>query len=412
MSMTDGRVPGLRRMDARLACVAARGVRCGLALAVVALVASGCGVVQALRGPSAAFDPAQAPPAPDYAQPATWLVLPGDGGQSRATVPGQTAVDEAEAPADVFFIHPTTLEGREVWNAPWDLADADAPLNAAVVRLQTSVFNGCCRIYAPRYRQASLAGLEDNAVMALAYADVAAAFRHYLARHNDGRPFIIASQSQGTSHATRLLQEEVLDTPLRSQLVAAYLIGGYVPETFPTLGLPICDRAAQTGCVLAFNANQQGRRIARRLLIDDRTYWWRGAPERAAAAVCVNPLSWRHDTVDVAARDNPGSLPFATGPFPARATALPATTPHLTGARCHDGVLDVEVPRDAPAGFRDRLSWMTGSYHLNDYGLFYGALRDNAQARVAAWHEAVDHGRAGRRDPAGEAGAAATSPSR
>ena len=52
---------------------------------------------------AAPFDPAHVPPAPDYAQPSAWLAFPGRDGIERSTSPGMAAVDEASAPADVFF---------------------------------------------------------------------------------------------------------------------------------------------------------------------------------------------------------------------------------------------------------------------------------------------------------------------
>lgn len=350
--------------------------------------AGGWGLLSAMKKPDAPFDPREAPPAPDYARAGAWLAFPGRNGPERSTPPGFIPVDEARAPADVFFVHPTTFRGNAVWLAPFDAPDAAAPLYPPVLLGQASVFNGCCRIYAPRYRQASLAGLGVPAAMDIAYGDIARAFRHYLAHGNKGRPFILASHSQGTAHAIRLVQEEVLGKPQARRMVAAFFIGGYTPDTFPQLGLPVCDDARQTGCVLSYNAAETGRRSAR-LVIDDKSYWWRGRLKTSgqARALCVNPLTWRRSGV-AAADTNGGSLPFPTAPFPAAASHLPALTPQLTGAACHDGMLDVDVPWGAPAGFGGGLVMLLGSHHLNDYGLFYAALRRNAVARVAAWQAA------------------------
>jgi hypothetical protein len=341
-------------------------------------------------GPSQPFDAHAVPSAPDYRKPEAWLALPGRNGLERSAPAGFSVVDEAQAPADVFFIHPTTVKGSEAWNAPWDAPDESAPLNRAVLMGQASVFNGCCRIYAPRYRQASLRGLGDPGAVDLAYADIAAAFREFIARRNGGRPFIIASHSQGTVHAVRLLQEEVLGTPLQDRMVTAYLIGGYVPDAFPELALPLCDSADQTGCVLTWNTSKPGS-LAARIVIYRKTYWWRGAmkSEDPAPAVCVNPLTWRvqgDDVEDAATADaNPGSMPLPRAPWPSAAARMPELSPHLTGARCHDGMLEVDIPKDAPAEYSDPLTRNFGSYHLNDYGLFYGALRENALRRVQAW---------------------------
>jgi len=361
-----------------------------LALLVAALVGSplaGCSA-----SPSAAFDTRSAPPAPDYRQPAAWLAYPGRDGLERSVPGGLTAVDEDQAPVDVFFIHPTTYKGGDVWNAPWDADDTAAPLNPPVLVGQVSAFNGCCRLYAPRYRQASLRALsKSQPAVDLAYEDVAAAFRWFIAHDNHGRPFIIASHSQGTMHAVRLLQAEILGTRLQERLVAAYLVGGYAPDTFGEVGLPICDAPSQTGCVVSWNTSKPRSRIAR-IIIDNKTYWWRGALKTAdqAPAICVNPLTWRAQGSNASAAPagaNPGSLPFPKAPFAAGATPLAPLIPGLTGAQCREGMLEVEISRDAPPGFSDPLSRLAGSYHLNDYGIFYGALRANAIERVNAWFQ-------------------------
>jgi len=335
---------------------------------------------------AAPFDPAHVPPAPDYSQPNAWLAFPGRNGIERSAPPGMVAVDEASAPADVFFIHPTTYLRNDVWNAAYDAAGADAPYNGPVLLNQVSAFNGCCRLYAPQYRQASLKGLgKSPEAVDLAYSDVARAFRWYIAHENNGRPFIIASHSQGTAHLVRLLRQEVLGTPLAGRLVAVYAVGGYTPASFASIGLPTCEAARQTGCIVSWNAAQEGRKTAR-MIIDSRAYWWGGAHLKPgpARAICVNPLTW-NETGAAPASANPGSLPFPQGPFGTEAGGLPALTPHLTGARCEDGMLRVDIPGDAPKGFHDTISLLTGSYHLTDYGVFYAAIRQNAVDRVAAW---------------------------
>lgn len=325
------------------------------------------------------------PVAPDYGQEDAWLAFPGLDGIERSTPPGHVAVDENRAVADVFFIHPTTYRGNDVENAPYVQSAKVEELNGAVLLGQMSVFNGCCRIYAPRYRQTSVAALGRPAASDLAYSDVAAAFRYFLKHHNKGRPFIIASHSQGTQHAAILLQREVLGKPLQSRLVAAYLIGGYVPDSFAQIGLPVCDASSQTGCVISYNASKQGSRLAR-MVIDNKTYWWQGKviDRNQAPAICVNPLNLRQEGPSPATA-NLGSLPFPKMPYPEKAAPLPELVPNLTGAMCRGGMLEVKLRSPQPAGFVDKLTVLAGSYHLNDYGLFYANLRGDAIGRVNAW---------------------------
>lgn len=320
-------------------------------------------------------------PAPDYTEASAWFAFPGRNGPERSVPPGFKAVDEANAPADVFFVHPTTYLKNDVMNAPYNVA---GELNSPVLLGQLSAFNGCCSIYAPHYRQASLKGIPDNEAITLAYSDIARAFRHYIEKYNHGRPFIIASHSQGTEHAVRLLQEEVLGKPLQNRLVVAYTVGAYTPSSFATVGLPTCSSAQQTGCVISWNTVQEGRKEAS-TLVKGVKFWWKG--ERVLSTVpsiCVNPLTW--DEADNADADaNLGALEFPREPAPEHAIQLKPLIAGVTGARCKDTLLEVNIGSES--SFNDKLSKSIGSYHLNDYGIFYANIRANANARVISWQK-------------------------
>ncbi len=166
-----------------------------------------------LRPPPKPFSSYKAPPAPDYANKESWAVWPGRASPADQIPPGIDGTIAKNPKADVFFIHPTTFLANSSWNAKYDEGDfTGTQLDQAVLRYQVSAFNGCCRMYAPRYRQATLSaflnpGADANKSFDLAYSDVVRAFDYYLANANKGRPFILASHSQGSLHAVRLLQE-------------------------------------------------------------------------------------------------------------------------------------------------------------------------------------------------------------
>jgi len=362
--------------------------RLATTLAIVAgcVALGGCNIVGALvesaKHPPKPFEATTPPPAPDYAQGGAWMAWPGRDGLERSTPPGFKAIDEAAAPADLFFIHPTTYTHNDVWNAAFD---ADAAMNKPVLLDQISIFNGCCRLYAPHYRQSSLKGLGEPRANEVAYGDVLRAFRYYIEHENHGRPFIISGHSQGAFVASRLLQDAIIGTPLQKQLVAAYVIGGNVPANFADVGLPVCDSPRQTGCIVDWNTSQVGKTGAHDVL-GKSNYWWKGKSLKDGAfpMMCVNPLTW---TIKGAApaSANPGSLPFPAAPFPAKATTLEPLWVHLTGAECKDQVLQVDVSGKAPKGYKDMLATLYGSYHINDMGMFYASIRQNAVDRVAAF---------------------------
>jgi hypothetical protein len=359
-----------------------------IGISILVVVALGAWAYESLGlgSPPRPFEQTLAPHAPDFDHAQAWYAYPGRNGLERSTIAGESAVDEAEAKADVFFIHPTTYLKNDVYNVA---IDAPTAFGTAVLLNQASVFNGCCRIYAPHYRQAALKALTGSpAAVDLAYSDVSRAFRWYIAHENHGRPFIIASHSQGSAHASRLLQQEILGTPLQNLLVAAYVIGAYVPGDFAKIGLPVCDAAEQTNCIMSWNTNQTGRTGTFKLTRNP-TYWWQGALKNShqPMAVCVNPLTWREQGA-APADANLGSLTLPTGSRGGSvAITLPTPTVALTGAVCEQGLLDVDIPF-FDSRYHDLLSRIYGSYHVFDYGMFYENIRRNAIRRVAAWNDA------------------------
>lgn len=165
------------------------------------------------------------PPVPDYSLASSWAALP-TMKDSADRVPKQSHQKDmqVESNADVFFIHPTSFlkktEKSDGWNA--DISDSAINLETdkGSILNQASIFNGAGKVYAPRYRQAFIYSYfaEDKEsgrkALELAYKDVKAAFDYYLTHYNNGRPFIIASHSQGTTHAIKLLQEYIDGKPL------------------------------------------------------------------------------------------------------------------------------------------------------------------------------------------------------
>jgi hypothetical protein len=326
------------------------------------------------------------PPAPDYAQPDSWAAWPGRPSGADSVPPG---IEDSKLPpepqADVFFIHPTTDLRPIIDNTAYDEPGITRiRIERGVLRYQASAFNACCRIYAPRYRQATI-GVFDHADEAqaqapfeLAYADVLRAFDYYLTHENRGRPFIVAGHSQGSLHALRLLEERIIGRALARQLVAAYVVGGRVPLDIERHGLSLCRSAVQSGCVIGWNTVKQSRDDRPR---EDRGFMWLGDRYQRVAGsdfLCINPLDWRLGG-SAPANLNRGALPAVPYRDP-----LTAVIPQLTGAACKGALLEVNIPPLQRHGFSDMLT-LVGSYHVFDYNLFYVNIRDNAKARVASF---------------------------
>lgn len=346
-----------------------------LALALPS-AASAQGAVAALMfKPNHAFSADRSPGAPDYKSRAAWAAFPDD---TRIETP---QADGPKPQVDVFFLHPTTFLNPAGWNAAFsDPGNGAGGLGVdGTLRGQASVFALCCRIFAPRYRQATLYAFLDNGTdgmksIDLAYQDVRAAFDDFIARRSDGRPFILAGHSQGSIHLLRLLQERIAGTPLEKLMIAAYVVGAAVPRDFNAV--PVCAETVQFGCMVSWNAVAAPN--------SDRSrggtvpIWLDGRYQRIGdrPLLCVNPLDWRIDG-SADAKANLGVLSRAAG------DSKPALKAGYAAARCVGGELVVDLPKDR-TDFQLRPG--TGaSLHIFDYGLFYENLRVNAVARAEAY---------------------------
>lgn len=356
---------------------------------LVALALTGC---RSALVPSHDFDEEPPPAAPDYTLPTAWAALPDRADDADVVAEGETD-RQADAAVDVFFLHPTTYYSNDHWNQPLDDEAANKFTDEKVLRNQASAFNEAGRVFAPRYRQATLGAYfsedKDNSLAALnlAYGDVAAAFRHFLEHHNDNRPIILASHSQGTYHAARLLAEFFAGeqgAALRERLVAAYLVGFSLPEDHfeRTLApIPPCRGETDTGCVIAYGLWVEGAQVDE-LRNPKTTIPYGGAFEsnEGKRRHCTNPLLWTTDSTRGTNADHVGAVRFEDD----ERTAIPDRN-YIDSAYCDEaGPLFVELPdRKYQILFEKNL-------HLSEYALFYLDLRKNAVARATAFLEGRD----------------------
>ena len=321
--------------------------------------------------PRVPFQTYTPPPAPDYAQTSAWALAPA--GPAR---PG-------DPPADVFFLSPTTYDGGDHWNAPIDEPKAERQFRRVMAPNYVGPFVRVGRVWAPRYRQASLYSLltlrEDaREARRFAYEDVARAFRHYAAAADPSRPLVLVGVEQGGTLTARLLAEEVMPDPvLRGRLAAAYLIEAAVPAASPPA--PPCLTAGQTGCVAAWVSafEDEPERVQ---AILNRSLIWRNAHLDnllGEAPLCFNPLLGAVTDEAAAARLNLGAANATDLEWGAR----PAFLTRQVGAQCKDGVLRLTRPKSPslkPTG-----SW-ADRRKVPGYNLFYANLEADAEALVEA----------------------------
>jgi hypothetical protein len=316
------------------------------------------------------------PPAPDYGKRASWALLPRD---AESAAP-------AGRPVDVFFVHPTTFDGGRDWNGGIDQPKATRFLSRVVLPNYAGPFDRVGRVFAPRYRQASLytyLTLRDDARDArrFAYGDVLQAFRTYVSRYGRERPFVIVGVEQGGSLATRLLREEVATHPdLKRRLVAAYLIETIVPadEYAPDAPLPACSHKGETGCVAAWASAEEGDFQSVQELLG-RSLVWDGADQLVnlehRAPLCFNPLLGGVSLERAPARLNLGAA-NATG---LEWGARPAFLQRQVSARCENGLLRTGRPKSS--SLRDSGSW-ADRRKVDAYNPFYADIEADALARA------------------------------
>jgi hypothetical protein len=330
------------------------------------------------RTPHQIYEP---PPAPDYAKDAAWALPPGIRTLGRA---------------DVFFIHPTTYDGGRHWNGPIDDPRAEDSLQRVMLPNYAGPFARLGRLFAPRYRQASLYATfrtrEDaREARAFAYEDVRRAFRYWKARRDTGRPLILVGVEQGGLLADRLLREEIASDPaLLDRLVAVYFLDAVVPAAnyAASATVPACTARAQARCAAGYlkSTGLEDGPAARRL---DRALAWTAQgglePFDDRRPLCVNPLTGAADERPAEARLNLGA---------ANATGLewgvrPGLLAREVSARCEGGVLRVSRPKSPSLKLSGSLS---DRQKASPFNLFWADLEADAQARVAAL--------TGRADPA------------
>ena len=305
---------------------------------------------------AAAAAPAPAAPAAavDYSASKNWLCLPGRKDVCSTPLPttalnangyGSTGLSPVatDAPVDCFYVYPT-VSGDKGLNS--DLAVRE---EIGATQSQFARFASVCRPFAPIYRQMTLGAIASSAAGAdvirqgeLAYADVASAWRTYLARHNKGRPFVLVGHSQGSLMIQELIKREIEGKAVARQLVRAIIPGFnlYVPQgkqvggTFKSI--PLCTSASQTGCVMSWVSFRENNPPP-----EGAMFGW--APPGMTVA-CTNPArpgstGWERLDSYWYARS---SLPVPGGPIRWSSEGAPTTpdvrTEGLVAARCvNDG---------------------------------------------------------------------------
>lgn len=310
----------------------------------------------------------------DYSNSKNWLALP-------------SSPDKA---VDVFYVYPTEYVAAP--NGPV-ISTIDDPNMVAGARSalgeQATAFAAIANIYAPYYRQAdasyalSLPTIDAvyNVVGGAPAADVTAAFDYYIRHYNHGRPFILASHSQGSAAVALLLKNHMRDNPpVYARMVAAYAIGWSFTQDYfnknPHLRFALGPD--DTGVIISYNTQGplfQGKN-----------------PVVFPGAMAINPITWTRSQGPAAAGQNLGSLLLKPGGqvvlpaepkvmnfADAQVTLVNPATSQIDPASTTSVVLCHTVD---PAALVTNSVFTAGVYHIYDYSFYYSNIAANAANRV------------------------------
>jgi hypothetical protein len=170
-------------------------------------------------------------------------------------------------PIDCFYVYPTVSD-EKTGNSDLTIQDTER----SIALYQVSRYSQLCRVYAPMYRQVTLAGAglpgtsgsSSKANPTLGVTDVENALKTYLTRYNHGRGFVLIGHSQGSGVLETVIAKMVDSHPaVRKHLLSAILMGGNVLVKGNTgIGgdfkhIPACRSATQLACVIAFSTFDQ-----------------------------------------------------------------------------------------------------------------------------------------------------------
>ena len=333
-------------------------------------------------GPDHPFNSKDAVQQLDYSKESSWASLPFIADEADLVPFGEVGVDQLNSKVDVFFVHPTGFLKGNHWTDPLYEVSATKENTQWMMANQASVFNGCCSIYAPRYRQASIYSyfgsdkLRDE-IHSFVYKDVKKAFEYFIKNFSNGRPFIIASHSQGTGHSIRLLAEEIDGTNLYSRMVGAYIIGGEVSKSWMNKmnNISICNRPTELGCLVHWDTIN-----VKHINMNMRRY---------KNNICVNPITWKNEGPLSNLSDSKGAV-YISGNFTINLTGdddpkgeifgpLEAPIKQYVQAQCKDGIL---FASDQTGTKFQGFGGSNGNYHGLDFALFYIDIRENAILKV------------------------------
>ena len=301
----------------------------------------------------------------DYANPDNWLIAESDGQQD----------------ADVIYFYPSNYTPAAGEPSIGDIDNAGMRQGAQdIYQRQATAFKTSCNIFAPYYRQVDATFClnltteqEWSLIRYQASQDLSRALDYYFKHWNNGKPFILAGHSQGSENLLALLQDyfhqDEAHKALLKGMVAAYAIGFSVTDEYLAANpdIPFAEWHNDTGCIVSWNTEGPANKGKHNAVVKPHAH-------------SINPIYWVLDDTYVPASENLGSLTSVEEGI---------VEPGIADAQLdlERGVVVVSTEAAKPFAIPAAMQDLFGpeSYHGQDCGFFYGALRRNAEMRIASW---------------------------
>lgn len=310
-------------------------------------------------------------PASDYSKEENWLNIP-----------------EIKYAIDTVYFYPTAYNDAAE-DAPFYCDIDTESMRAGAKRLysqQAIAYMDSTNVYAPYYRQCNLVplvkeGLSSEALIdslkAQPRSDTFAALDYYFEHYNNGRPFIFASHSQGSSMLRVILSEYMKAHPeYYERMIAAYGIGYSYSESYLKANphLKFAEGEKDTGVIISWNTEGAGNHDS--FLVEEDS-------------ISINPINWKRDSTPAGREESEGSYYFnnETGEFETYKKPDGLASAQVDTER---GV----VITDADEKYLTVMSGLDGaqpfgpkSFHSGDYFLFFFDIVKNVQTRIDSYLE-------------------------
>jgi hypothetical protein len=301
--------------------------------------------------------PAAATKATDYSNANNWMLSPKTINKS----------------VDVFYIYPTTdwqtnpnATGPEICTI--DNSSMRIGAQQAYAR-QASAFEPLANIFAPYYRQMDMwPDNRDQIISGIPTTDCTAAFDYYVKNFNNGRPYILASHSQGSTVMTNILSGYLKENPtVYNRMIVAYVIGYTVNTTYLNNNphLKFAVGANDTGVIVSYNTETPNVPSG-------------SNPVHATDTITINPLSWSRSEAYVPPSEGLGSLMVNL------TTMRLERVPQYADAQINNSKGSL-ITTAIVTGFPMPIA--PGVLHSFDYMFYYYDLQANAGERIASYIE-------------------------